>query len=110
MSSPTPAKADAYLAFERIREVAPISAERWLQRLFAVILTLSDTPARGPVIPEADELGVPLRHLIYGRRSASFRIILDIQEQSPVGPRVRVLRIWRGSRDALSAQDIEAEH
>jgi len=59
-----PAKADAYLAFERVREVAPTSAERWLRGLFAAILTLSDMPARCPVIPEADELRVPLRHLI----------------------------------------------
>ncbi len=56
-----PAKADVYLAFERIREVAPFSAERWLKGIFTAIFTLSECPARCAVIPEADELGLPLR-------------------------------------------------
>ena len=45
------AEADAYAAFERIREVAPASAARW------------------PMILEADELGRELRHLLSGRRT-----------------------------------------
>ena len=53
------AEADAYAAFEHIREVAPASAARWLTGLFAAIQTLADMPARCPVIPEADELGQP---------------------------------------------------
>src|SRR5713226_9457656 len=67
------AEADAYAAFERIREVAPASAARWLTGLFAAIRTLADMPARCPVIPEADELGAPLRHLLYGRRTSVYR-------------------------------------
>ena len=63
-----------------------------------------------PIIPEADELGQPLRHLLYGRRTGTYRIIFDIQEDSEEGQRVRVLRIWRAVRDALSAEDIEVEH
>ena len=38
------------------------------------------------------------------------RIIFDIQEQSEEGPRVRVLRIWNGSGDRLTAEDIDTEH
>ena len=104
------AEADAYAAFERIREVAPASAARWLTGLFATMRTLADMPARCPIIPEADELGRPLRHLLYGRRTGTYRIIFDIQEDSEEGPRVRVLRIWRAVRDALTAEDIETEH
>ena len=76
------AEADATAAFERIREVAPHSAARWLRDLFAAIMTLADMPARCPVIPEADELGYPVRQLLYGRRTGIYRIIFDIQEQS----------------------------
>ena len=101
------AEADAYRAFERIREVAPESAERWLTGLFSAITSLAEMPARCPVIPEADDLGRPIRHLMYGRRTATYRIIFDIQEESEEGPRVRVLRIWYGGRDTLAAQDIE---
>jgi hypothetical protein len=39
-----------------------------------------------------------------------YRIILDIQEDSEEGPRVRVLRIWRAVRDTLTAEDLEIEH
>jgi len=56
------AEADAYAAFEYIREVAPASAARWLTGLFAAMRTLADMPARCPVIPEAEEVGRPLRH------------------------------------------------
>ena len=104
------AEADAYAAFEHIREVAPASAARWLTGLFVTITTLADMPARCPIIPEADELGRPLRHLLYGRRTGTYRIIFDIQEDSEEGPRVRVLRIWRAVRDILSAEDVEIAH
>ena len=90
----------------RIREVAPASADTWLRRLFAAIATLADMPERCPFISEADELSHPARHLLYGKRTGQYRIIFDIQEESEEGPRVRVLRIWHGSRDALTASDI----
>jgi plasmid stabilization system protein ParE len=61
------AEDDAYAAFERIREAAPMHAEKWLIRLFAAIDTLGLNPARCPVIPEADELGSSARHLLYGK-------------------------------------------
>ncbi len=104
------AEADAYAAFERIREVAPFHAARWLADLFAAIRSLADMPARCPMIPEADELGRPVRHLLYGKRTGVYRLIFDIQEASEEGPRVRVLRIWHGARDHISAEDIEPEY
>ena len=68
--------------------------------------------ARGhacPLIPEAEELSYPARHLLYGKRSAIYRVIFDIQEESEEGPRVRVLRIRHGARDAISAEYLETE-
>ncbi len=105
-----PAEADAYAAFERIREVSPGRAEKWLWNVFAAIQTLEEMPARCPLISEAEELGHPVRHLLYGKRTGTFRILFDIQEQSEDGPLVRVLQIWRGTRDAITAEDIETEH
>jgi hypothetical protein len=61
------------------------------------------------VIPEADELGRPVRHLLYGKRTGVYRIIFDIQETSEEGRRVRVLRIWHGTRDRITTEDIETE-
>src|SRR3569833_883033 len=72
------AVADAHAAFELIRALAPLSADRWLNGLFAVF-TLSDMPARCPVLPEAVDVHAPLRHLLFGRRSASYRVTFEIQ-------------------------------
>jgi plasmid stabilization system protein ParE len=104
------AKADASEAFERIRDVSPHGADRGLRGFFAAVLSLADLPARCPLTPEAEELRHPARHLLYGKRSAVYRLIFDIQEESKEGPRVRVLRIWHGSRDAISAEDLETAH
>jgi hypothetical protein len=68
VSLTVPAETDAYAAFERIREAAPVRAGKWLTGLFRAILSLEALPARCPVIDEAQELGFPARHLLYGKR------------------------------------------
>ena len=97
------AEADAYTAFERIRQAAPMHAEQWLTRLFAAIESLSEAPARCPVIPESIELGFSARHLLYGKSRGVYRLIFNIQEN---GQHVRILRIWHASRGAITAEDI----
>ena len=104
VSLSVPAETDAYAAFERIREAAPMHAEQWLVRLFAAIDTLGQNPARCPVILEADELGFSARHLLYGKGRGLYRIVFDIREDEQ---HVRVLRIWHASRDAITAADVE---
>jgi plasmid stabilization system protein ParE len=104
VSLSAPAEADAYAAFERIREAAPMHAEKWLTGLFKAIFSLDEIPARCPVIDEAKELGFPARHLLYGKGRGAYRIIFDIREDEQ---HVRVLRIWHGFRDAITAADVE---
>jgi hypothetical protein len=67
VSLAAPAEADAYAAFERIHEAAPMHAEKWLTRLFEAILSLDRFPTRCPVIPEVEYLGYPARHLLFGK-------------------------------------------
>ena len=93
VSLAAPAETDAYAAFERIREAAPMHAEKWLTRLFEAIFSLDELPARCPVIPEAKELGFPARHLLYGKGRGVYRIIFHIREDEQ---HVRVLRVWHG--------------
>ena len=52
VSLASPAETDAYAAFERIRETAPMHAEKWLSR----------------------------RHLLHGKRKRVYRIIFHIRE------------------------------
>ncbi len=98
------AEADAYLAFERIREAAPHHAERWLTRLFHAIFSLENFPARCAVIAETKEVGFPAKHLLYGKGKGVYRIIFHIREEDQ---HVRVLRIWHSSRDAITASDVD---
>ena len=104
VSLTAPTETDAYAAFERIREAAPMHAEKWLTGLFKVIFSLDEMPARCRVIDEAQELGFPARQLLYGRGRGVYRIIFHIREDEQ---HVRVLRIWHGFRDALTAADVE---
>ena len=62
------AEADAYAAYDYIREFSPRSAQKWLRELFQAIFTLDEMPSRCPVIAEAEEIGQPLRQLLYGKR------------------------------------------
>jgi plasmid stabilization system protein ParE len=103
VSLAAPAEMDAYEAFERIHEAAPMHAEKWLTTLFEAIFSLDQIPARCPVITEAKELGYPARHLLYGKGKGIYRIIFDIREDEQ---HVRVLRVWHASRDAITAADV----
>lgn len=105
VSLSNPAENDAYAAFERIREAAPSHAEKWLIHLFMAIESLSESPSRCAVITEAEELGFSARHLLYGKGRGVYRIIFNILEKER---HVRVLRIWHGSRDALTTADVES--
>lgn len=103
------AEADAYAAYEYIQSLSPRSAEKWLRQLFLTIATLEEMPSRCALIAEAQEIGRPLRQLLYGKRTGTYRVIFDIQEQSEEGARVRVLRIWHGAQDRVTSADVEDE-
>lgn len=104
VSLSAPAESDAYAAFEHIREAAPNHAEKWLKRLFEAIFSLNKLPTRCPIIPEAKDLAYPARHLLYGKGNSVYRIIFHIRQDEQ---HVRILRIWHGSRNAITAADVE---
>ncbi|HWE49908.1 MAG TPA: hypothetical protein VG273_08975 [Bryobacteraceae bacterium] len=89
---------------ECIRAAAPWHAEKWLIRLFMTIGTLEHRPTRSRVISEAGELGFPARQLLFGRGRGVYRIIFHIREDEQ---HVRVLRMWHGFRDTVTAFDVE---
>ncbi len=66
-------------------------------------------PSRCPIISESEDIGQSLRQLLYGKRTGTYRIIFDIQDESEEGPRVRVLRIRHGARVEIKSTDIEYE-
>lgn len=68
------------------------------------ITSLEESPARCTIIPETSELGFQARHLLLGRGHGAYRIIFEFQEDTR---QVRVLLVWHGSRDAITAADVE---
>jgi plasmid stabilization system protein ParE len=98
------AEADTQASFESIRELSPDRARAWYEGILAAFRSLETMPERCPVIPEADEIGVRIRHLLYGKRSAKYRIIFHVE-----GDDVFILRVRHGSRDKLTIDDLDME-
>jgi plasmid stabilization system protein ParE len=69
------------------------------------VLSLEELPNRCPRAPEAQLLGAPLRQLLYGQRSSSFRILFRVYEQPE--PVVRVVAIRHGARDYLDTEELD---
>jgi plasmid stabilization system protein ParE len=63
--------------------------------------TLETYPERCTLAAEAEEIGLEIRELLFGRRQGTYRILFRIR-----GPVVQILRIWHGARDRLTAHDV----
>jgi plasmid stabilization system protein ParE len=96
------AEEDAYAAYEFIRADSKQEADRWLESLFEVILSLNEFPERCPVIPEAPRIGLPLRHIVHG----IYRIVFEVDEDASEGPTVLVLRVRHGMRKRIRRVDV----
>jgi plasmid stabilization system protein ParE len=58
------------------------------------------------VIAEADEVGRPLRQILYGRRTGPYRIIFDVIDAAQGDSEVRIVRIWHGAQDRLDIDNL----
>ena len=83
------AERDVVEIYEYIERRSPERAVKWFAEIERQAETLSQHPSRCPVIPEADEIGVEYRHLIYGEYRTLFRID---------GSVVYVVRVIHGAR------------
>jgi toxin ParE1/3/4 len=66
----------------------------WFNRLTKTIYSLERFPTRGPIISENKKL----RHLLFGKKPAVYRIIYGIDKRNQV---VNVLHIRHAARDIL---------
>jgi plasmid stabilization system protein ParE len=83
------AESDVIGIYEYIERRLPARSARWFAEMERQAQTLSRSPKRCPVIPEADEIGVAYRHLIWGHYRTVFRI---------QGGTVYVVRVIHGAR------------
>src|SRR5262249_40943820 len=82
------AERDLFEIYEHIATDNPRAAKKWFVGLTRQQQLLARFPRRGPVIPEADRLGVEYRHLVHG----AYRTIYRID-----GNRVLVVRVIHGA-------------
>lgn len=82
-------EADIVEARDHIASDSPRAALTWVEEISRAIESLDRFPHRGAVIPEAEDLGRELRHLILGQ----YRLIYRIE-----GSTVWVLRVIHGAR------------
>lgn len=84
--------------YEFIHAEASEKAFAWFNDLAREIYGLERFPERGAVIPESKKL----RHLLFGKKPSTYRIIYALDKRNHV---VSVLHIRHGARAPLSAKD-----
>ncbi len=77
------------------------AASHWHERLLAAVATLAREPQRCPIAPEAEELEIELRELLFGRRRGVYRILFIIEQRTVI-----VVPIRHSARDALRPEDL----
>ena len=105
------AKADADKAYEWMKQqYSEAQATKWFNGMVDAVNSLQDFPHRCPFAPESEELGVELRQLLYGKRSATYRIVFTIVTDAATGEEmVWVYCIWHGMREKIKASDLDEE-
>jgi len=68
------AERDVVGIYEYIADRSPERAVKWFAEIERQAQTLSQYPKRCPVIPEADDIGLDYRHLIWSHYRTVFRI------------------------------------
>jgi len=71
------AEEDIRYIFEYILSDNPQAAERWKGEIKSQITSLKEFPARYSIIPEAGDIGIDYRHIIYGDYRTVFKITDD---------------------------------
>jgi toxin ParE1/3/4 len=76
-------------------------ARAWFNDLERAVLNLDEHPSRCPPTPE----DAALRHLLYGARPNTYRVIFRIDDRNH---RVTVLHIRHGAREPLMARETQS--
>jgi plasmid stabilization system protein ParE len=96
------AELDAARVLEWYRDqAAPAAGAKWFSQLMAALDKLETLPERCGKAIEAEEVGLEIRELRFGKRRNSYRIVFEIR-----GRTVFILRLWHSARDALTFDDL----
>jgi plasmid stabilization system protein ParE len=95
------AEADVEKALGWMLRRSAAAAGRWHAGLLAAVDSLEEQPERCGLAPEAEDLGIELRQLLFGRRRGVYRILFTI-----AGNVVNVLHIRHATRQPLRPGDL----
>ncbi len=102
IKSSSRADADIDAIVSRIeRTVSGASAARWQAGLVTAVRKLATHPERYQLAHEADEIGIELRQMLYGRKRHVYRILYTIDGQT-----VNIHSVRHAAQDYLKPDDI----
>jgi plasmid stabilization system protein ParE len=101
------AKADIEQAFGHLSERSPETAAQWYRLVMREIASLKNMPARCPLAPESETLGVELRQLLHGKKRGIYRIVFRVVEGKGRKKEVHILTIRHGARKPLSDEEMQ---
>ena len=81
---------------------ATAAGGRWLMQILSTIDTLEKHPERCGLAAEAEELGLELRELLFGKRHGKYRILFIVRKNV-----VSILHIRHTARDAVLPEDVQ---
>ena len=97
-----PARLDAEEIANYLETQSPGTARDWLPGFLTCSYSLKDSPLRRAMIPEARDLELPYRPILY----RSHRIIYRAFEDQMA---VRIVRVYHQSRKPLESADFDTE-
>ena len=80
---------------------ASAAAAHWLKGLREKVRSLQNNPERCPMAAEAEDVGLPIRELLFGKRSGRYRILFQIE-----GDIVRISHVRHSARDRFGLGDV----
>lgn len=83
------------------QQSASVAGQHWVNLLWKALETLEIHPDRCPAAMEAEDLGVQIYELSFGKRRGQYRILFKIS-----GKTVHILRVWHSARDQLTGDDL----
>ena len=66
--------------YDRISTTDSVAGANWFTGLENAIYSLEKMPCRCPLAPESKNWDQPLRHLLYGAKSDTYRVIHTVDE------------------------------
>jgi len=94
------AEIDIYETIDYIARDSAESSRKWFDGLFSELEHLRELPERFALIPEAADIGRELRSFHYH----SHRVVFEVKSRRNL---FSIVRVYHGSRQPLSTEDVE---